>query len=544
MILFLILAFSGPPLADVARSARIGELPAPVLKWQHGGCYASWCETGWYSSPAVADLDSDGSPEVIAAAYSIFVLDGKTGAQQKQVDPAGGRAWPGVVLADLQGDGDLEIITAHGDGYLHVFDHALDLVWSLQPTPGYELRSLGAYDLEGDGDLELIVASTRPDFQWFVFEHDATLRPGFWPQHGPDSDANGYTAGAFNQNLAAGDLDGDNLAEILGPNDTHYLAAFHADGSQVLANALYGTLSGGAPKPWSRVGVHVEHSVDLRGYAHCGSEHRPNFAASAPVIADVNNDGALEAIVVGNVYNCGTDPYTSLYEVPYILKADRTRWSGSGFDWTVIPASDGSGAPLSEDYDLIENSQPNPVAADLDGDGYLEILYPSYDGRLHAFWLDKSEHGEWPYSVYDPAQGFYRFASEPLVVDLGGDGRAEVILASWVQKGTYATGKLHILDYLGRPLHELALPPAFGGEDWNGALATPTLADLDGDPDLELVLNTAHSGIVAYDLPGSAGARLIWATGRGSYLRSGSPLPAPLDGTPLFLPLVSASGGP
>ena len=54
-------------------------IPLPVLKWQHGGCYSSWCETGWYSSPAVADLDGDGSMEVIGSAYSIFVLDGETG---------------------------------------------------------------------------------------------------------------------------------------------------------------------------------------------------------------------------------------------------------------------------------------------------------------------------------------------------------------------------------------------------------------------------------------------------------------------------------
>ena len=35
---------------------------APVLKWQRGGCFGSWCQTGWYSSPAVADLDGTGSP--------------------------------------------------------------------------------------------------------------------------------------------------------------------------------------------------------------------------------------------------------------------------------------------------------------------------------------------------------------------------------------------------------------------------------------------------------------------------------------------------
>ncbi|NIM94852.1 MAG: hypothetical protein GTO18_14220 [Anaerolineales bacterium] len=492
---------------------------APVLKWQHAGCYSSWCETGWYASPAVADIDEDGSMEVIGATYSLFILDGATGVVEELIDPPGNREWPGVVVADLDDDGDLEIVTAHGGGYVNVYDHNGISVWSLQPTPGNELRSLAVHDLEGDGDLEIMVASTRSDYQWFVYEHNSSLRSGSWPQHGPDSDSNGYTAGCYNENLAAGDIDGDGRAEILGPNDTHYIAAFQDDGSQILAHSMYGS-----NKVWSRVGVHVDHAVDLRGYAHCGSEHRPNFAGSAPIIVDVNGDSVNETVVVGNVYNCGTSPYTSLYEIPYIFNADRTRWIGSGFDWTVLPTPDDSAEPLSEDWNVIENNQPNPVAVDLDGNGNLEILYPSYDGRMHAYWLDKTEHGNWPYSIYNPVEDDDRFASEPVVADLNNDGLAEVIFASWVEKHTNKTGKLHILDYLGNPIHEVDLPLAYKGTwDWNGALAAPTLANIDSDPDLEVVLTTAHSGFVAYDLPGTAGARILWGTGRGSYLRAGHP---------------------
>jgi hypothetical protein len=97
-----------------------------------------------------------------------------------------------------------------------------------------------------------------------------------------------------------------------------------------------------------------------------------------------------------------------------------------------------------------------------------------------------------------------------------------------VQKGSGKTGKLHILDWQGQPLHEVALPAAFGTEDWNGALAAPTLANIDADPDLEVVLNTAHSGFVAYDLPGTARARILWGTGRGNYQRTGTAVPGPL----------------
>jgi uncharacterized repeat protein (TIGR01451 family) len=177
---------------------------------------------------------------------------------------------------------------------------------------------------------------------------------------------------------------------------------------------------------------------------------------------------------------------------------------------------------------------------DLDGNGQREILFPSYDGRMHAYWLDKTEHGSWPYSVYDDAEGVYRFASEPTAGDLDNDGDAEVIFASWVQKGTYQTGKLHIVDSLGDPLYEVSLPVAFGGESWNGSLAAPTLANVDSDADVEVVLNTAHSGVVVYDLPGTAGARLLWPTGRGSYLRSGSSVIGSLAGSTISVSKTAA----
>jgi hypothetical protein len=86
-----------------------------------------------------------------------------------------------------------------------------------------------------------------------------------------------------------------------------------------------------------------------------------------------------------------------------------------------------------------------------------------------------------------------------------------------------------MVDHLGTMLHEVELPPAFGSASWNGALAAPTLAELDGDPDLELVLNTAHSGFMAYDLPGLQSARVLWGTGRGNDQRTGSLRPEPVS---------------
>ena len=39
------------------------------------------------------------------------------------------------------------------------------------------------------------------------------------------------------------------------------------------------------------------------------------------------------------------------------------------------------------------------------------------------------------------------------------------------------------------------------------------------------MIQTAYSGVVAYDLPGTASARILWGTGRGSFARAGTPDP-------------------
>jgi uncharacterized repeat protein (TIGR01451 family) len=496
---------------------------APVLKWQLGGCYNSWCETGWYSSPATADLDGDGQVEVIASAYSIFVMDGSTGELEWKLSsghdrnepeaPNVGRTWPGIVIADIDADGNLEIATAHSGGWVSVYDTQgyFEPGWPKHPTNN-EIRGLLVSDLDGDHTMEVVATgAVYGRLNTWVYEHNGTLRPG-WPQLSNDS---GYAYGVFNANASAGNIDADEDNEIIVPSDVHYICAYEANGAQIPANPMYGG------KGWGKVGVWESLATELKGWGECNGvrkeSYRTNFAHGPSVIADINGDAISEVVATGNVYDCSVGHPPGKYNGVYIFNADRSRFNLDGFDWQAVPID--TGAPLTEDYDVIENNQPNPVVADLDGDGRMEIIYSSYDGRVHAFWLDKTEHGNWPFSVYKRAEGFYRFASEPVIADLDDNGYAEVIFTSWTQKSSHHTGKLHILDYLGNPIYQVSLPEAYGGEDWNGALPAPTLANIDSDPDFEIVMLTASSGVVAYDLPGSANASILWSTGRGSYQR-------------------------
>lgn len=251
--------YSGP--------AQEASLAAPVLKWQHAGCFSWGCEKGWYSSPAVVDLEGDGTVEVVASAYSIVVRDGETGALRWRMksghdrsEPEAsnvGRTWPGIVVADVDNNGDVEIVTAHSGGTVSIYDHQgyFETGWPQKPS-GSELRGLSVYDLEGDGSLEIAVtAAVGSKVNTWVYEHDGSLRPG-WPQLSNDS---GYAYGIFNDNIAIGDLDADGWGEVVAPSDVHYICAYKSDGSSIPAHAMYGG------KDWGKVGIWESQVVELRG---------------------------------------------------------------------------------------------------------------------------------------------------------------------------------------------------------------------------------------------------------------------------------------
>ncbi len=541
--------------ASHAIAAPPRDIQAPVPKWQLGGCHypdLEWCETGWYSSPAVADLDGDGNKEVIAGSYSVFALDGETGALEWRVaagdDTSEDYRYNGlstnasIVVSDVDDDGEIEIVTAHDGGYVSVYNRFgyFEPGWPQRPTH-YGLSGLAVYDLDGDGQKEIIVtAGTLSPVNTWVFEPDGSLRAG-WPQWGGGE---GYAYGTFSDTLAVGDMNGDGQVEIIVPSDYDNIAAFKPDGGQVAANPIFNV------PVWGFVNTFASLPTEIRGWSYCNPEdgweelYLANFDNGAAVISDVNGDGVVETVVSSNIYDCSRDRRPTLYHQIYIFNNDRTRFYDGTYDWRTLPRD--IGAPLSEDEDTIRNIRPSPVVVDLDGDGLKEILYPSFDGRLHAFWLDKTEHGQWPYSVYNPAEGVYRFPSEPAVVDLDNDGKAEVIFTSWPEARDNLVGKLHILNYLGEPLYELPLPPSWSTEypdAWNGGLAAPTLADIDNDFELEILVNTATAGVMAFDLPGTTNARILWGTGRENYQRTASPLRGSLEDSSVQARPSSVSSG-
>ena len=127
-----------------------------MLKWQRGGCFNSWCQTGWYASPAVADLDGGGNAEGLWASYDLVALNGATGALKWRATN-GQRAWPGIAVADLTNDGTLEVIVGRGGDQVTVYDNAGNVVWTRNPFGNGEVRTLAIADLDHDSRQEIIV---------------------------------------------------------------------------------------------------------------------------------------------------------------------------------------------------------------------------------------------------------------------------------------------------------------------------------------------------------------------------------------------------
>src|SRR2546426_494360 len=288
--LFVILSWAWlPPLQPGwAQTPSLG-MRAPVLMWQYGGCIPGpYCSPGWYSSPAVADLDGDGRQDVIWGSYDVVALNGADGSL-KWRGASGNRVWPGTVVADLTGNGTLEVIVGRDSGQLTVYDRFGNVVWTRSPFGSVELRTLAVADLETDGQLEILAgrigSSETPDLT--VFEPNGTVRPG-WPVRRSGEPGDGV--GHYNQNVAVADMNGDGFKEVFSPTTGHYITAVDRSGNQLGTNAMFDRISNApvGPKVWSQVGLHVDQTADLRGYSICGTEHRPTFENSAPVVADVD----------------------------------------------------------------------------------------------------------------------------------------------------------------------------------------------------------------------------------------------------------------
>lgn len=505
-----------------ASAGSSGPVQAPVLRDTLPG---SWDEN-WLGSPAVADLDGDGKNEIIATRHSVLYVWNADGSLKWQTawgssastSPEHGstRMWASPVVGNFDSDPQLEIaVGADADGEsgtnVAVYDHEGELMpgWPAHFGGAHEVRSITAGDLDGDGTAEIVVNKTSDGPATAVYRLDGTLRPG-WPQvdHAicdPPAPAEPcWDFGGYNQNIAVGDVDGDGFLDVVSSYDAIGFGIFDRDGRPFPTDGSFS----------DRVVTAVEayHDIELSKQGW-GKGDRSEFTYSPPVIADVDADGDMEIVLVGDhEHSDSTDNRGVTF---WVLNRDMTRPSG----WE---SPKDTGMPLvNEDKGQnIVPTQPSPAVGNIDEDPGLEIIAPAYDGNLYAF----GSKGVllWKYQFAAVAAP-YTGASEPVIADLNGDGHPEVVLvtfSSGAPKVPETPAHLIVLNGNGAELHKVAL-------SGRGSMAAPTVADVDGDGALEIVVSLKDSlgagkgGVQVWDVAGSSSNCLTWPTGRGNVLRQG-----------------------
>lgn len=472
------------------------------------------------------DLDGDGKLEIVFGVYSIFCVNAADGTLKWRIDASevGGQALSKRVpfqILDWDGDGKKEVFAmtfSDPNGFVKIIDAGGKVKQSWTINTGYQVRAGCPADLDGDGKYELVVgmgvgASAAPAV--YVYNNNGAVRKG-WPQ------SQGY--GLFSNSITTVDLDGDKIQEIVLTYDDTQIVAFHADGTRVEAPS-FGTT-------WDKIHFFVNRDADKYNAEDLTTSDVRNglMGTKSGLIADdLDGDGKKEIIgvaLINNIKvtadNMSSDNFVNTfvgsaqYFSPFILNLDRTRYQNKsrGFDWNTIPTDTGSIFTISGEVlstgATVDVTEPDyrAVTADLDGDGIKEILYTANDGQVHCFSLDGTEHGAWPFALNSRTTSipdYIRYASQPAVADINGDGKLEVVFTTYTPRGqTTERGKLYVLDYTGKKLAEATLPPMLIKDvDKNyadGCSTAPIVADIDNDKKLEIVVASFNCGLVAYEI--------------------------------------------
>ena len=188
--------------------------------------------------------------------------------------------------------------------------------------------------------------------------------------------------------------------------------------------------------------------------------------------------------------------------------------------WETLPRG---GSPIDVDGWYPPGGVPAPTVVNVRGDDRPEIAVSVNDGHVYLF--DADGDRLWRYDYTHGKSIMY--ASEVTVADLNQDGVPELLFCTYGDPETSDSGNLVILDAGGGLLHDVALPNPGHNGNGNGAPAAPTVADLTGDGQLEVFVQTFDHGMDVFTVPGSAGNCVPWATARGGPQRTGYAHTAP-----------------
>jgi hypothetical protein len=252
-----------------------------------------------------------------------------------------------------------------------------------------------------------------------------------------------------------------------------------------------------------------DYALAQQGYADDEeTANQAHFTNTAPAIADVDGDGTNEIIMVASVQNAAQSDRERGVAL-WVVRHDGTRPDAWLTPFHAPDFLDGLWDP--GDNVVATTNQVTVVDLDPSSPG-LEYVFAGFDGRIHAVTSNNKEL--WKQTFTDKP-GI--LTGGVVAADLTRDGRPELIF------NTYSTSTgvsaLFILGANGALQKQIPLPD-------RGAMPVPTVADIDGDGVLEIVVSLKDGvdkvrQVLVYKVPGSGTQCLPWPTGRGNLWRNG-----------------------
>ncbi len=246
-----------------------------------------WTGAQYGASAALADLDADGDVEIIAAG-AIFDHEGQLLAWYSQ--------YPTVLstptAADLDGDGDLEVIQGHC-AYHH---DGTELFCDYFPV-----GHAAVADLDDDGAPELMISDR---FGLTLRQHDGSE---LYVQERPTGDPGTYLL--WDRPAAVHDFDGDGKAEYAVSSANHYVVyeydasiVWNADVSDqtgAAAGTAFDFLGDGSAEAMY-ADENTMYVFDSTGNPIVTGPRTSRTLTEYPVVADVDNDGSAEILFVSD----------------------------------------------------------------------------------------------------------------------------------------------------------------------------------------------------------------------------------------------------